>query len=412
MSVKKYLFRFLTVLCGVWVLWAAAGCVPAGEILRYDPESGDMVRIGVLLPLTGKAASHGKKMLNGARFAADELNSRRGHFGRQVDLVVVDTGSTGSGAAKAFETAVGAGVVGIVGGYTTIEARAITPLAVKFRVPLVLAMATGDDDEIGMNPFVFRSVFTDRQQSEMIAGYMKYYRRVSRIVVAVSADPAEIYSRNVARDVAASFKELGGEVACVCVIDRRSPGKALGEAVSYLPDAIVLPFDAEVAAEYYKKLRQLGFAGLICGPDSWDDPLFFKGLSGLKNPGNSFYTAFYSDEAKHAEFSGFRENFRKKRYYYPESCESQTFDALNMLLIGFGNNADSLKKFRKNWLGMRKYSGAAALYTMKKGNQIDRTIYINRVGYTPESGNRLVPRNIGALQYSRLSVYDVKKDED
>ena len=61
---------------------------------------------------------------------------------------------------------------------------------------------------------------------------------------------------------------------------------------------------------------------------------------------------------------------------------------------------------------MRKYSGAAAVYTMEKGNKIDRTIYINRIGYTPESGNRLVPRNIGALQYSRLAVYDVEKDED
>ena len=412
MRVKKYFFRFLPVFCGVFFLLLTAGCVPAGEVLRYEPGTGGMVRIGVLVPLTGKDAPHGKKMLNGARFAVDELNSRRGHFGRQVDLVVVDTGSTGAGAAKAFETAVSAGVVGVAGVYSTVEARAVAPLAMRFRVPLVLAMATCDDDEIGTNPFVFRSVFTDKQQSEMIAGFMKYYRRVGRIVVTVSADPAEIYSRNVARDVASSFKELGGEVACMCEIDGKSPGKALAEAVSFLPDAIVLPFGGEIAAEYYKKLRQLGFAGLICGPDSWDDPLFFKGLSGLKNPGNSFYTAFYSDEAKHAEFSDFRENFRKKRYYYPDSCEIQTFDALNMLLIGFGNNADSLKKFQKNWLSMRKYSGAAAVYTMEKGNKIDRTIYINRIGYTPESGNRLVPRNIGALQYSRLAVYDVEKDED
>ena len=411
-TVKKYFLQFLLTLGSVFVLLAtAAGCVPAEEILRYDPESGDMVRIGVLLPLTGKDAPQGRKMLNGARFAADELNSSRGHFGRQVDLVVVDTGSTGAGAVKAFETAVGAGAVGIVGGYSTVEAREITHLARQHRVPLVLTMATGNDDVIGMDPFVFRTVFTDKQQSEMIAGFMKYYRRVSRIVVAVSAEASEIYSRNVARDVAGAFRELGGEVACVCTIDEKSPDKALREAVSYLPDAIVLPFGAEVAALYYKKLRQLGFAGLICGPDSWDSPLFFKGLTGLKTPGNSFYTAFYSDEAKHAEFSDFRENFRKKRYYYPDSFEIQTYDAVNMLLVGFGNNADSLKKFQKNWLSMRKYSGAAAVYTMERGGRIDRTIYINRVGYTPESGNRPVSRNIGALQYSRLSVYDVEKED-
>lgn len=394
---------FLTVICG---------CTAPDEILRFDPLSQEPVKIGVILPLTGKDAAQGRKMLNGARFAADELNSRKGHFGRQVDLVVVDTNSTGSGAAKAFAAAVDAGAVGIVGGYSTIETQGITALAQIHRVPLVIPMATGNDDIIGSNKFVYRSVFTDRQQSEMIAGYMKYYRRAGRIVIAVSKDPADIYSRNVARDVADSFRNLGGEVSCVCEVDRKDFRTAMREAVSFAPDAIVLPFDGPTAAGYYKELRELGYVGLICGPDSWDDPGFFKALRGIKVLGNCFYTAFFTDEARHSEFKAFRENFRKKRYYYPDSCEIQTFDAVNMLLIGLGNNADNLKQFKKNWQGMRKHAGAAAIYTMKNGNAIDRTIYINRVGVAQDKSGTLVPRNIAGLQYSRLQEYKVDEDED
>ena len=394
---------FLTVICG---------CTDPAEILRFDPVSQEPVKIGVILPLTGKDAAQGKKMLNGARFAADELNSRRGHFGRQVDLVVVDTNSTGAGAAKAFGTAVDAGVSGIVGGYSTMETQAITPLAQVHRVPLVIPMATGNDDVIGSNKFVFRAVFTDKQQSEMIAGYMKYYRRVGRIVIAVSKNPADIYSRNVARDVAESFRSLGGEVVCVCEVDENAPQAAMRDAVSFSPDAVVLPFGSLLAAKCYKELRELGYLGLICGPDSWDDPLFFKELRGIKTLGNCFYTAFFTDEARHSEYKAFRDTFRKKRYYYPDSCEIQTFDAVNMLLIGFGNNADNLKRFKKNWQGMRKHAGAAALYTMESGNKIDRTIYINRVGQSADKSGRLVPKNITGLQYSRLKDYKMDDDDE
>ena len=110
---------FLALLAGGW------GCTAPDEVLLYDPLSQEPVKIGVLLPLTGKDAARGKKMLNGARFAADELNSKKGHFGRQVDLVVVDTNSTGEGAARALSAAVDAGAVGVVGGYSTAEVRSM-----------------------------------------------------------------------------------------------------------------------------------------------------------------------------------------------------------------------------------------------------------------------------------------------
>lgn len=392
------MIAFLILLCG---------CVDPALELRYKPDAKETVRIGVLLPLSGTHAERGKMMLNGARFAAEELNSRRGHFGRRVDLVVVDTGGTEEGAAAAFKSAVAAGAVGVTGGYSTLESRGMTELAAIYRVPLVIAMATGNDDEIKANRFVYRVVFTDKQQAEMIAGYLHYFRRVKRLAIAVSSIPEEIFSRNVARDVAEFFRDLGGDVTIVGEVDEKSPDTVLKNMASTIPDAILLPFEGRKAAVYYKKLRNFGFSGLICGPDSWDDPAFFAGLSGINNFGNNFYTAFYSPESKLIESIAFRDGFRKKRYYYPGSYEVQAFDAVNMLLIGLGKDASDLTKFDKNWRGIRKHAAGAGVYTMLKKNQIDRTIYINKIGQTPESGSKLVPRNITGLQYSRLKVYDV-----
>jgi|GEM_PF-787366 len=394
-------------LAGVFLL-LLCGCVPTELVLRYDPESTGPVRIGVLLPLSGPDAERGRMMLNGARYAADDLNSHRGHFGRQVDLVVLDTRGTAAGAEQAFRAAVASGAVGVAGVYSTVEAQAMAPLAKTFRIPMVIGMATGNDDVIGLNPFVYRVVFTDKQQSEMIAAYLKYYRRTNRIGVMISSDPSDIYVRNVARDVTQKFRELGGEVVAVNKLDPKDPGASLKSVVLLLPEAILLPFEGKLAASCYKKLRELGFEGIICGPDSWDDTLFFQALSGVKFIGNSFYTAFYSGEAKHAEFRAFRDGFRKRRYYYPESHEIQAYDSVKALLIGLGNNATDLRKFDKNFCGIRKQAGAAAIYTMLPKNQIDRTIYINRVGNMPGSPAKLIPRTITGLQYSRLKDYQVE----
>ena len=96
----------LSIFLSFLLLLLLTGCVPPGEVLRFVPESDDSVRIGVLLPVSGPNAARGRKMLEGARFAADELNSRRGHFGRQVELLAFDTAGTEEGARQALKAAV------------------------------------------------------------------------------------------------------------------------------------------------------------------------------------------------------------------------------------------------------------------------------------------------------------------
>ena len=90
---KRYL-PLLTVL----VLFLLAGCVPEELMLRRDLEKDRTVKIGAVLPLTGSNQRYGLKMLEGLRFALDEVNSRRGLNGRPVELLTFDSASTAAGA--------------------------------------------------------------------------------------------------------------------------------------------------------------------------------------------------------------------------------------------------------------------------------------------------------------------------
>jgi ABC-type branched-subunit amino acid transport system substrate-binding protein len=159
-----------------------------------------------------------------------------------------------------------------------------------------------------------------------------------------------------------------------------------------------------------KKLRAAGFAGVICGPDSWDDAEFIAGLDGVE-PGECIYTAFFHEGNDSPEFLEFRKEFRKKFYHYPTACETQSYDALKLLAIGL-IRAENLFDFDKNWRTIRSYSGAAAVYTMLKKGEIDRTVYINSIGV--RRGKHLVPygRLSHKLQYSKLADYTITETPD
>ena len=354
-----------------------SGCVPEELKLHREPELETTIRIGALVPLTGPNRQYGMKMLEGIRFAVDELNNGRGANGKPIELHTFDTTSTAEGAARAVESAAAANVVGLIAGYDTNEVSAELPLFEKLHLPAVIPLATADE-HVGANPFVFRNMYTDSQQAETIAAYLWYWRKVMYIGIMVDMSPSEEYSRNIAREVAHHFRKLGGEVTLVAEFRGNDYEKQLREIMTHAPRAIVLPVDAERAAAMIKLLRKLGYKGIVCGPDSWDEVQLEHGLAGLEKPGDCVYIGTFSNESQRREYKNFQKAYRERHFRSPGSCEILSYDAVKLLLIGLSDAAD-MYKFRKNWRSIRQHSGAAAVYTMLKNGGIDRTMYIKSI---------------------------------
>ena len=75
--------------------------VIASLLIACQPQgnSGDKVRIGVFMSLTGSTANFGISSTNGIKMAADEINAAGGINGKQVDILVQDDRSDASEAA-------------------------------------------------------------------------------------------------------------------------------------------------------------------------------------------------------------------------------------------------------------------------------------------------------------------------
>jgi branched-chain amino acid transport system substrate-binding protein len=127
MAVKRLLLHAATFLMLPCLLWAA----PAKK-----------VKLGFVNSITGPEAPIGENLSNGVTLAVEDLKKE----GIDVDLIKEDDTGKPEKSMAAFEKlATRDTVMGIVGPYSSKNAAALAKLADKYKVPLIIPVASKDD---------------------------------------------------------------------------------------------------------------------------------------------------------------------------------------------------------------------------------------------------------------------------
>ena len=398
------LFTALSALC--CMLMFAGGMVPEEYIMRIDPVSPVPVRIAALLPFSGREKQTAERLYEGLDFAAAEINAGRGINNKPFEFKKFDTRGSVSGAVEAVRQAAAWGACAVIAGIDTAEVRAIIPHAVKNRM-IVLLPATSDDKVREVSPFVYRVCYSDTQQAEALMAYTYYWRQAKTISVII--DPCEKgdYNRNLAAAVSKAMKQFGGTVINTTMLPVKGTlaDSDLAGAVQGMPDVIFVAAENKRAIAILKRLRANGYRGFVCGPDNWNNDEFFSELKNFSS-GECFFPALASERSEYDEYRKFCRAFRKKLYYMPGMYECQAYDALKFLAQSL-NGIRDLEAFDLNWRAIRNHCGAATLYTMKPGGELDRMIYINGIGVQSSSDGTktFVPRELHKLLHSKIQEY-------
>ena len=380
-----------------------AGCIAPELHLSGDTGENAVLKVAAILPMSGSNRVFAEQMAEGLQMAALDLN-RNSFTGRKnVQLKIFDSKGTPEGTAAAAAAAASWKAAGLIAGYNTDEVSLIVPYAEKYRMPMVIPLATSNRHS-EISPFVYRNSYTDAQQGNMLASFLMYWRQVKFIGIFVGGDGNDEYQATVSREVASVFQEIGGTVTMTSTVKVRPGKRDIIEMLKSDPEAIMLTFGGKAAAQTIRDLRQAGFTGVIFGADNWDDEELIAGLDNCI-VGDCLYTAFFCDDESVREYRDFKSAFRKQFYHNPGACETQSYDALKFMAVGL-RNAEHLPDFDRNWRKIRQYQGASARYTMLPKGEIDRTIYINSIGVR-RAGDKLKPyaRLSRKLQYSKLRQY-------
>ncbi|MFK5954515.1 MAG: penicillin-binding protein activator [Desulfobacterium sp.] len=177
------------------------------EILTVKKEEG--VKIGCLLPLSGKYAVFGQRALKGVQVALARLIPR---YGDGIRLIIRDTASDKEIALQRMQELVDARVMGIVGPMVT--AQSVANVAQSHGIPMI-AM-TQKDVVARTGDYVFSNFITPAMQVEALVSHAMIHLGVRQFAV---LHPRDRYGETLMTLFCDKVKERGGQVRKVVSYD-------------------------------------------------------------------------------------------------------------------------------------------------------------------------------------------------
>ncbi|MCP3965501.1 MAG: ABC transporter substrate-binding protein [Lentisphaerae bacterium] len=335
----------------------------------------DAVKLGVVLPLSGKFGEYGKKVLAGMKFAQDKINLKGGVNGKQLVLVIIDNKSVGRESAKAFEKlAKMKDIVLVMGSYSTNCTLAMKPLALKYKLPLITSTAT-NNVVTERNGYVFRTCFRDSYQAAAMAYFAYDSRLVTKIGIMMDLDENGTYSRDLGRKFGFAFEKLGGKVVKRVgfyhgkkefknQVDTLTENKAKGIfAACYDSDAV----------ELVKQARAQGYNYSLFGSDGWDERNFYEN-SGDK-PGKCYFASLFSPDLNTPQTKAFVEEFTALKSRMPGACEAQGFDVVNIAAEAVGMTEPG-KDVRGGLYRIQDYKGVVGSISISASRDAQRDLFV------------------------------------
>lgn len=121
----------------------ALSCALCASLLSCSLEP---VRLGAVLPLTGRYTTYGRSLERGALIAAELVNKEGGVQGRRLEVLVRDSASDPERAAAEFKALVSKErVAAVVGGGTSAEALVMGPEAEREKRVLISPSASSPE---------------------------------------------------------------------------------------------------------------------------------------------------------------------------------------------------------------------------------------------------------------------------
>ncbi|MGX7328120.1 ABC transporter substrate-binding protein [Enterococcus bulliens] len=372
---KKFAFLFAGL-----VLLSACSAGPTGKDSSDggNKPSGDTIKIGANLELSGDVAGYGTQEKEGIELAVDQINKDGGILGKKVELIVKDNKSDNNEAATvAANLATNDKVVAIIGPATSGATKAATPNITKAKVPMITP--SGTDDSVTMTngkvqPYVFRSSFQDSFQGKVLAEFAQ--KNLDAKKVAILGDNSSDYAIGLTKAFKETYK---GDV--VLEENFTKGDKDFQAVLTKLKntdfDVLYIPGYYEEAGLIIKQARELGIEQPILGADGFGDEKMIE-LAGAQNVTNVYYTGHFSTLAPANDtVQPFIDAFKEKYGKEPSTFNALAYDAMNMVkkAIEDEKSADS-EAITKGLANLKDFVGVTGNITVDKDHNPEKSVVV------------------------------------
>ncbi|TGN65785.1 hypothetical protein EXE59_18860 [Nocardioides eburneiflavus] len=184
-------------------LFFTAGCsVP-------EAEQGDTIKIGAILPVTGPVSEWGESNKAVLEMFEDEVNDAGGIEGKDLEIVVYDSGAKPAEAANLVrKLASQDNVIGILGPFTSSEAEVAFPVANQLKVPVISQASSKPGVAEQNRPWAFRNTVNEGAYLGAVVPEMK--KDLGATSVAVAYDSADAVGTSIGTGIMPPVVEANG----------------------------------------------------------------------------------------------------------------------------------------------------------------------------------------------------------
>ena len=288
----------------------------ATTLLAVPAIAADTLKVGVQAPITGSYANEGQGIENGVRLLAEQINTKGGVMGKQIEVITCDDQGTAMAAAICAKDLVNKGVSMVIGSYTSTCAQAAQKTYFKAGV-LQTSDGTADSlTEAGYWTFL-RNSFPNSAEAEFVANYLVNVKKYQRIVV---ISDFSTYADGLANATEAAIKKMGGNVVSRDKIkaDSQNFTPVLTNIKSKNPDAIFFAGYYSDGGQLRAQQMALAIKADFYGGDANDNPDFVK-LAGSAAQGAFIVNVPSPDVLPYEIAKSFIADYQKKYGIMPAS---------------------------------------------------------------------------------------------
>jgi ABC-type branched-subunit amino acid transport system substrate-binding protein len=304
-----------------------AACASSGSSNSSGP-----VTYGVLSCFTGRLASLGQAMLQGAKVAQSEVNSAGGVLGRKVQLVTGDTSCDVADGVTAVNQMLTKSISGVIGPETQ-EINGVEPI---LRNNHIVDEFQGGDTarDHQTDPYFFRDSPSDSQLGVAMALYA-HNQGYQRAVMLFYSDPA---AQTFLKPVSTTFTKLGGTILKTIIVtpDQSTYLSQVRQAISAHPQVIFTQEDPPTAAVLFREFKQLGASSIPwIGTDVTSGSDYLKAI-GYQTAHAHLISVFgtsISGAASTAFLSGFNKLYPSQKSAGPLANANYAYDAVISLAL-------------------------------------------------------------------------------
>src|SRR5688500_16807033 len=323
---------FLAILL-VTSIFSSFACVQKGG--PAATETGDTIRVGVYVDLTGQTSSFGQSTKNGIELAVEEINKAGGVNGKQIQLIIEDDQGRPEQAKTVVSKLINQDKVhAVLGEVASTNSLAAAPVAQEAKIPMITPSSTNPKvTEVG--DYISRVCFIDPFQGSVMAKFAANTLKAK--TAAILGDVNSDYSKGLTQFFEEEFTKLGGKILAKEAYTQTDPDfkGQLTKIRNLNPDVIYVPGYYGQVGIIAKQARELGMNVPLLGGDGWDSPEIWNlGGAALKN---TYISNHYSAENPAPEIQNFVKAYRAKFNVVPDSLAALAYDAAKVL-------ADAIKR--------------------------------------------------------------------